>query len=754
MKTSLATSTLLACTAAALLQAVTPTSAQDADAGTVALDQIEIVAKSRKAAAPGSDTPLATQTTAEDIAKQEIDSIEDLGNTTEPGVDYSKRTDGVVIRGLSGPRVATIIDGIPIPYLENLARGGGPTGSITNADGGGSSFDFASLSALDVLKGADSSRIGSGALGGGLVLRTLEPEDLIADGRSWGGLTKLIYDSEDNSFSGSLAVAGRVGGTSALLQGSYKKGDETQSNGSDGSYGRSRTEANPADLDQNNILFKVRQDIEGGHQIGITAERFERQKDTGLASDWNLLLGTAPRPGMPDNRYTYDPYGYFGHDDVLRERVSLDYRFEAPEADARIEAAFAKIYWQRLTKNAGASGAQIRQRDGGLTNYLRDNELQESDIGFTGGATGGFMTGTLDHQWTVGLDVQRLEASGYTLVVPSNPASGSQPDLPDVEGTRIGAFMDDRIAFGDGRFALTPGIRFDWFHYSPKPSARYLQNPGAGIFDFDDKTDFSFSPKLLATYDVTPDVRLFAQWAAAFRAPTVNELYLNFTNPSTGYAQVGNPDLKSETGYGFEIGAEVDTADFGGRVAVFHNRYRNFIVETPLTPDPAYPMLPFGVGSYENLDRVEISGIELKAHKIFDNGIRVHGALSYVYGKDMVANTQLRSVAPFKAIAGIGYVAESWGVDVQGIFAAGMHDDRDPATFDAPSYAIANLTGWWEPTQVKGLRIQAGVYNVFDSTYYDALGVRNVDLTSASSQPRAFYSEPGRTFKLSLTQRF
>ena len=58
-----------------------------------------------------------------------------------------------------------------------------------------------------MVRGADSSRIGSGALGGALVLRTLEPEDLIGEGRDWGGVAKTTYDSEDKSVGGSLAVA-------------------------------------------------------------------------------------------------------------------------------------------------------------------------------------------------------------------------------------------------------------------------------------------------------------------------------------------------------------------------------------------------------------------------------------------------------------------------------------------------------------------------------------------------------------------
>ena len=126
------------------------------------------------------------------------------------------------------------------------------------------------------------------------------------------------------------------------------------------------------------------------------------------------------------------------------------------------------------------------------------------------------------------------------------------------------------------------------------------------------------------------------------------------------------------------------------------------------------------------------------------------------FDRELSLDELLRSVAPFKSVLGIGYAQEHWGAELTGIFAGGMRDDHDPTTFDAPSYGVANLTGWWEPEQFSGLRLQAGVYNIFDKTYFDALKVRDINPNSVGStnQPIGFYSEPGRTFRVSLTQKF
>ena len=717
----------------------TPASGRSSQGGTVA-------------AGPISQTPLATQTSAEALRKSEITSIYDLGNTTEPGVEYSKRTDGPSIRGMEGPRVLTVIDGIPIPYLENYARGSTATANApTNADGGGSAFDFSSLSAVDVLRGADSTRAGPGALGGAIVLRTLEPEDILEGDRNQGALAKLTYDSEDDSIAGALALAARHGPISVLLQGIYRTGHEADNKGSNGSYGNRRTEPNPLDFDQDNLLFKIRHTSNDGHRLGVTAERYSRDVEADLATNWNrnpnLNSNVLPATG-------FNPFNQFGLEETGRERVSLDYSYLAPIPGGAIETAYAKAYWQELTKSSGAVGTQ---RNG--IRYLRDIAHENETLGFVGGMSGNYATGPLNHGWSVGIDVSDFTATQYTALLPASGTSRSQADIPEVDGTKFGIYVDDRISLGNSRFALTPGLRFDWHEYEPTTTPEFDQNTGAALFpDLPDNSNSRLTPKLLGTYEASHAVELFAQWAAVYRAPTVNELYMNFTNPATGYAQIGNPDLKEETGHGIEIGANVGNDRFGGRLTVYNNWYKNFIVAGDLTPDPNFPQLPFGVGRFENIDEVEISGVELRGHKHFDNGLRVHGALAYAYGEDGDGNL-VATIAPFKAVAGIGYVSDYWGVDLTGIFVGRYRDDyadktRVDNTFDAPSYAIANINAWWEPKMFEGMRLQAGVKNLFDTTYYDALAVRTVNMSAASSQPEEFYSSYGRTYIMSLTQKF
>ena len=86
----------------------------------------------------------------------------------------------------------TRVDGIRLPWLDDGARG---------VKGGLESVDFNSLSRLDIVRGADASGSGggSGAISGIADLRTLNPSDLLEDGKRFGALAKTDYDTTDSS---------------------------------------------------------------------------------------------------------------------------------------------------------------------------------------------------------------------------------------------------------------------------------------------------------------------------------------------------------------------------------------------------------------------------------------------------------------------------------------------------------------------------------------------------------------------------
>ncbi|OCJ05496.1 cation transporter [Agrobacterium sp. 13-626] len=733
-------SVLLACSALLAFGLGTASYAQTATQNDAATDDAApkgdrvtalkpIVVKGKAAKDVLAASPTTTETTAQQIDDKQITRIEDLGRSTEVGVGYNRTTGGINIRGLGDDRVLTTVDGIEIPYMLDVARG---------ADGGVNSFDFNSLSSVDVVRGADSSRAGSGALGGAFVLRTLEPEDLITPGSTWGGVFKFGYNGDDRSVGGSAAVAKRIDNTAVLFEGGYTHGHELENNGDVGGYSTKRTKADPADYNQRSGLFKIRQYTDIG-TFGITAEHYNKDKDIDAMHSQSLTGNL--RPGNYDTS-----------DNTERNRVSLDYKYEAESADSLLDTANAVFYWQNVLREEGLQGYRYTSVIG---DYWRRNELEDRSIGFNGNASKSFDTGSLHHKLTFGLDLaftkaHQYSAGGDSCDLPRWRATcaflhTNQSDMPDVDGKRIGAFVDDKIEVGSSGFSLTPGLRFDWYDYAPKNTDAYRDSANySGLPS--GQSDSRFSPKLRAAYQPQDNVEFYAQWAMAFRAPNVSELYVNYGVPG-GYVSYGNPDLKPETSNGIEIGTNLGDDDFGGHIGAFYNKYKNFIdSETSADPTGTYPL---GITEYFNRANVRMFGIEVNAHKKFDNGIHVKGSLAYVNGKDSDSGEWIDSVAPAKAAFTVGYATDIWGTDLTFITAT-SEPKKDGDNFRTPGYGIFDLTGWWEPEQVKGLTLRAGVYNIFNKTYYDSLNVASSGLT----QPSAYYSEPGRTFKLTLTQKF
>ncbi len=715
--------------------------------------------------APVEDQPAWTGSTdRQQLDQSFVRSWTDLGRRVDAGVNFNRANDSINIRGLDGDRVLTTLDGIRLPYLNDGAR---------EVRGGLRSFDFDSLSRVDVIRGADSSRYGSGALGGVLALRSFDPEDLIADGRDYGGIAKFGYQGDDDSVGGSAAVAGRIASeTYLMLQGGFRIGSELDNRGTVGGFGAERTKPNPDDYDQQNILVKLAHRFEGGHRLSFTGEYFRRQD--------NLDIRTDQGPG--------ESY-LIGHDDGIerteRKRASIDYDYTAPKSGGLLDEAHLTLYWlqtERLDGNDGLRGVDARagiipgdpfQYGYPSGRYERRNRIEQTLWGLNGEAEKTIDLAGLANRLTLGGEYYHIGVEQHSGGVDNCPATpttrppifgpracsflhSNQADMPEVQGNTVGLYAEDEIALFDGRVKITPGLRFDWYELNPQETAAYRDNANLGPNGGDlpsSSSDSALSPKVLVSWQAVEEVTFYAQWAKGFRAPTADQLYLNYGGAGT-YLRLGNADLKPETSSGYEIGARLGDDDLGGSVTWFDNWYRNFIDAVDVdpasvgVPSGTYPL---GVSAYENRARVRIYGIEAAAHWRFGDGWRSWASLAWAVGRDEGEDTWLNSVPPLRAIVGLGYDAASWGADAS-VTMATRRDKVEDAdlNFKAPGYAIVDLTGWWEPERLNGVRIQAGVFNLFDRKYYDALNIPDEN----RAQPLRYYTEPGRSVRLNLTYKF
>lgn len=136
----------------------------------------------------------------EEIERVQAQSLEDVLRY-QPGVDVQNGPRRLgelpVIRGLSGARVLTTIDGVRLNFQS--------------AHRGRLFLDVDSLKQIEIVRGPNSALWGSGALGGVLVLTTKDPADYLEPDAHFGFATKFGFQEVNTEFLASPTLFGRLG---------------------------------------------------------------------------------------------------------------------------------------------------------------------------------------------------------------------------------------------------------------------------------------------------------------------------------------------------------------------------------------------------------------------------------------------------------------------------------------------------------------------------------------------------------------
>ena len=752
----------------ALLSAGTQAQTGGVSGPVPSLSVIEVQGQVMESLPEGSSRLSRTQ-----LDDRDIDSWEDLARRGSAGVNFSRGTDSVNVRGMDRDRVVTRVDGIRVPWLTDGSRG---------EEGGLSAIDFSSLSTIDLVRGAGAA--GSGSLTGYLDLHTLQPDDLLPPGQDFGALLKTGYDTADDGWDGHAALAGRLANedTKWLIQAGLRRGHELDNMGSIGGYGSSREQRNPESNKQHNLLIKLQHDWDTAHRLTLSGESFRLRRDI----DNRLEQGAST--SYPEGRN-------WTHSELSRQRVWAGYGFRSPTEQA-FEHADIKLYWQETELDGRQDAFRTPDPRGDVSfgpfpvgriygyaypygPYGRSNVIKERGHGVVGEWGGTLASAGMKHRWAMGAEwyASRSEQSstGYDncpetlLPVPPNYSLGPRnceflhtnlADVASAKGSLYSLWLQDEISWADGRYAIVPALRYDHYRYRPQSGGGFDQNPNSGVADLSTNSAGRFSPSLLLKMQAADELTFYAKYGYGFKAPSSTQLYLNYGVPGT-YLRVGNPQLRPEVSRGWELGMEYGDSRRGMQFAVFDNRYRDFIDENvPITPDspewnPAWNGLyPFGVTAYANRSRVRIYGAELAGNWEFNQNWYGWGSVAWARGRDQETRQYINSVAPLRAMVALGYRQSQWGVEAIGTLVRHRSEVTDPENdFQAPGFGLLDLTGWWKPEFTKGVKLRAGVYNVFDKKYWNALNVRAGSGRSADA-PIDYYTEPGRSFRISLSYQY
>jgi outer membrane receptor protein involved in Fe transport len=158
-------------------------------------------------------------------------------------------------------------------------------------------------------------------------------------------------------------------------------------------------------------------------------------------------------------------------------------------------------------------------------------------------------------------------------------------------------------------------------------------------------------PRAGVVWNLAPRYSVKALYSQAFRAPSINENYMDYVPPPTigGPSLKGDPNLLPEKVATVDVGLFYQGNRFEAGVDYFHSRQTNLIVLTGVTT----------AGRYVNLGKATFQGTELEGKYYFRKAFFVMGSASYQANEDGNGNRNITPVPNFAAKAGISYESAS-----------------------------------------------------------------------------------------------
>ncbi len=687
--------------------------------------------------------PRVSQISSEQIQQAQASTIPELIKRT-PGVSAlgGVRSEGqsISIRGFSRQSdVRVLLDGAP----KNFEK----------YDQGTVFVEPELLKRVEIEKGATSVRYGNGGFGGTVKLESKDAADMLREGESWGVWGKTAYQTANKQFLETGAIYGRSNlGTAMTFDGlasvTWRKGDNMRIGGGE-IY-------NHSDSELTSFSGKVSGEY-GGHKVKASILY-------GLSDNWGPVA--AIRGQVMPSDYQIGLYGY---KEAMRRMLA---RRELKDFTSTVEHTYdgdSDLVNTRIMASYSSTLQHATRPDdvpGSASTGGTENEAKYSDFHIEAENTSNFSLGGIEHSLNYGLQfnhhVRDVMMFDITKEKDAKYNYGYYAPWFMPEGTQdvTSFFIRDRMAITD-KLTITPGVRYDHVRSEGVPNMAELYNDAAAGHDYSATSHHGFTPGLSVSYQLNPSLRLFADWAYAFRAPNIDEIYS--TQSGRTKASGTSPDLKAERNNTINIGADIsfDGVLTPSDVLMLRGSFFNNHVTNPVTrrfgtknlAGLANGEVPF----YWNTPSYYTRGIELEMHyeneRMFADAAFTYmtghrkGAINDVYGP----STYVNDLMPTTLVTTLGYKLPDYDINFGWTGTFVDRQEKTPynqggityARPESPGYAVHDLFFNWTPSEglMKDSALRLALENIFDKEYEPYLS----DGISAM---------PGRNFKVSFSRKF
>lgn len=649
----------------AMLEAMDDGAAMDMDApGAEMISEIIVTGTRRRArvTAPVSGAVLS----GEDLTRA---ARATLGETLAslPGISSTAFGPGVsrpVLRGLQGERTRLLVDGIQSLDVSNTSPDHAVAINPLVAD------------RIEVLRGPSALLYGSGLVGGVVNTKVARVPDRLPDNAITGRASASFASAADEVVLGA-ALDGGGGQLAWHLDGHWLDTGDLEIGGfvlSDEQRTLALASIDPdirALADLNGRLpnsAAATWDIAGGVALVTDTAHF------GVA-----VSHSESRYGLP-TRFSFDPAAPVPNTLIDLEQTRVDFRSEIGIESDWIDLVRVRFGW--------ADYAHDEVLDTGELSATFVNEAFEARAEVVGAERGIWRA-------TAGLQFGFRDFS----------VRAAAPLLPPTDTNQFAVFSLHEINLAPLR--IEAALRWETTAIEARRDLA-LGNPAA------DRDYSGLSGSLGASYTVAPGWVIAGSGFFSTRAPVVEELFTQGTDPGTQGVLLGNPDLGEETAWGLEGVLRAFGAKWSLEASAYFNRFPDYIfaAETGEVID-GLPVFQF------RSDQAEYYGFEVQGKiDLFDLGsttVAADALLDYTRAT-LGDGTAVPRIPPLRALGGVS--ARSRGFDARMEVEWARQVTR-LSDFETPTdgYVSANLSLDWRPfTDRPGLALGLIAQNLFDDT--------------------------------------
>ncbi len=258
------------------------------------------------------------------------------------------------------------------------------------------------------------------------------------------------------------------------------------------------------------------------------------------------------------------------------------------------------------------------------------------------------------------------------------------------------------------------------------------------------KDNLIWSAFLQSNYKINKQFSLHSGAARASRNPTLQEQYgFYLFNRMDNYDYLGNPDLKTETSWNFNLGASYSSKRVYVEAKLFAYFFSNYIAGLKLDDYSAMTIGASGVKQYSNLNSAVLTGFEVTGNYQLLKSLQFNTSNSFSYGEDG-SHAALPFIPPFRSVNQLIYNLKGFKFNVEYIAAArqGHVDFERYGDSKSREFHIMNA-GVSKSFKVNRFSyiIRFSANNIFDRVYFEHLDLMRI-------------SRQGRSFELNFTFGF